>query len=411
MEALRREVVATTQELERLQTEQKKAASVLGSQMQAVGEKLETVGKKVADVGGTLTKTVTAPIVGLDTAAVAVAADFETSMSQVQATLGITKDATTTLNGETVNTMDTLEKLGADTKFSASEAADAINNLAMAGYSVDEIYEAVPDVLNLAAAGNLSLDDAARMVTNSLGAMGLQTKDAAHLTDILAKTSSSADGSVQEFGDAMMTVGGEAQLCKQSLNTTATALGILGNNSLHGSEAGTMLRNVIKNLYTPTEKASDAMLSLGLETSDAEGNMKPLNEVLKDLDASLGGMSDAERAKILAEIFDSRTLVGAQYLLANCGEEWDNLSEKIEDCDGAAQAMSKTQQDNLSGQLTILKSQLSELAISMGQVIIPVVKKVVSVIQTVVDKLNGMDDRTKEIIVTMWSSIACVIPA
>ena len=394
MEALKREVIATTQELERLQTEQKKAASVLGSQMQAVGEKLETAGKKISDVGGTLTRTVTAPIVGLGTAAVAVAADFETSMSQVQATLGITKDATTELNGETVNTMETLEslarQLGADTKFSAAEAADAINNLAMAGYSVDEIYEAVPDVLNLAAAGNLSLDDAARMVTNTLGAMGMKTEEAAHLTDVLAKTSSSADGSVQEFGDAMMTVGGEAQLCSQDLNTTATALGILGNNSLHGSEAGTMLRNVMKNLYTLTDKAADAMLSLGLETSDAEGNMKPLNEVLKDLDGSLAGMSEADRARILADIFDSRTLVGAQYLLANCGEEWDNLSESIRDCDGAAQAMSETQQDNLAGQLTILKSQLSELAISLGKVIIPVIRKVVSAVQKFVDRLNRM---------------------
>ena len=362
--------------------------------MQAVGEKLETAGKKISDVGGTLTRTVTAPIVGLGTAAVAVAADFETSMSQVQATLGITKDATTELNGETVNTMETLEslarQLGADTKFSAAEAADAINNLAMAGYSVDEIYEAVPDVLNLAAAGNLSLDDAARMVTNTLGAMGMKTEEAAHLTDVLAKTSSSADGSVQEFGDAMMTVGGEAQLCSQDLNTTATALGILGNNSLHGSEAGTMLRNVMKNLYTLTDKAADAMLSLGLETSDAEGNMKPLNEVLKDLDGSLAGMSEADRARILADIFDSRTLVGAQYLLANCGEEWDNLSESIRDCDGAAQAMSETQQDNLAGQLTILKSQLSELAISLGKVIIPVIRKVVSAVQKFVDRLNRM---------------------
>ena len=144
MEALKREVIATTQELERLETEQRKAASVLGSQMQAVGEKLETAGKKVADVGGTLTKTVTAPIVGLGTAAVAVAADFETSMSQVQATLGITRDATTTLNGETVGTMDSLEKLarqlGADTKFSASEAADAINNLAISEQPLSSIH-------------------------------------------------------------------------------------------------------------------------------------------------------------------------------------------------------------------------------------------------------------------------------
>lgn len=385
-----------------------------GKKLEETGEKISKAGKKIDDAGSDLTKKVTLPIAGLATAAVKTAADFDHAMSQVQATLGITKDATTNLNGETVNIMEALSDLsremGAKTKFSASEAAGAINILAMAGESVDQIYSTLPATLNLAAAGGLDIASAADIATGVMSGFGIEAEKVERVSDILATTASSAKGSVSDFGEGLATVAGQAKVTGQNIEDTATALGILGNHNISAAEGGNMLQRVLKNLYQPTDSAKEALTELGISAYDAEGNARPLQDVLKEFQGKLGDLNEEAKNQTLSKIFDTAALRGAAFLIEDSGTAFDNLKGKINDCSGAAATMAGVQQDNLAGQLTILKSQLEELAISFGEMLMPVIRDIVSGIQGFVDKLNAMDEGQRRTIITIALVLAAIGP-
>ena len=376
--------------------------------------------EKANKIGGTITKVGEAIMpasmatVGLGTAAVKTAANFDTSMSQVQATMGLTKDSTSKLNGETVNTMDALSKLartmGKDTKFSASEAADAINILAMAGMDTDDIYSALPATLNLAAAGNIGIAQAADYATGIMSGFGMETKDASKVADVLAVTASSAKGSVSDFGAGLAQAAGQASITGQSFEDTATALGILGNHNISAAEGGNMLQRVLKNLYQPTSTAKDALDALGVSAYDSEGKARPLQDVLTDLRGKLGELSEEDYNSVMGQIFDTASLRGANFLIQDSGEAFDNLRAKIGGASGAAEKMAEVQQDNLQGQLTILKSQLEELAISFGELLMPKIREVVGKIQDFVDKLNNMDEGQKQAIIRTGLVVAAAGP-
>ena len=392
----------------------KSAGKELNSFSGTASQKLQSAGTAISKTGATLTKTVTLPMLALGGTAVKTASDFESSMSQVQATLGATSDSVSTLDGQTVNTMDSLsdlaKELGASTKFSATEAAAAINNMAMAGYDVQEIYDSLPQVLSLASAGALDLDYATQLVANGLNVMGLETSDATELADKLAVTSTKAYGSVSDFGEGLLVAGAQAKLANVSLTDTMTALGILGDNGISASEGGTYLRNTLKNLYTPTDKAAEALDRLGIKTSDDNGKLKDFQVVLQELGVALDGLSEEERVNAMADIFDSRTISAANALIKNSGQRWDELSEAIDGSAGSAQQMADTQLNNLGGQLTILKSSLEGLAIAFGSLIVPIIKQATSFIQKIVDYLNNLDEAQKQRILKIAGIVAAVGP-
>ncbi len=376
--------------------------------------------EKAGKIGGTITKVGEAIMpasmatVGLGAAAVKTAANFDTSMSQVQATMGLTSDSTSKLNGETVNTMDALSKLartmGKDTKFSASEAADAINILAMAGMDTEDIYSALPATLNLAAAGNMGIAQAADYATGIMSGFGMKTQDASKVADVLAVTASSAKGSVDQFGAGLAQAAGQASITGQSFEDTATALGILGNHNVAAAEGGNMLQRVLKNLYQPTSAAKTALDQLGVSAYDSQGKARPLQDVLQDLHGKLGDLSEEDYNSVMGQIFDTASLRGARYLINDSGEAFDNLRAKIGGASGAAERMAEVQQDNLQGQLTILKSQLEELAISFGELLMPRIRDIVGKIQDFVDKLNNMDEGTKQNIIRIGLFVAAAGP-
>lgn len=381
---------------------------------------IEKFGSGIASTGKALTAAVTVPIVGAGAASIKLASDFESGMAQVQATMGKTKDSTDVLNGEVVNTMDALEKLardmGSKTKYSATEAAAAINNMAMAGYDVQKTYDTLPTVLSLAAAGGLDLDYATQLVANGMAVMGDKCESAQQMADMLAVTASSAYGSVSDFGEGLLVAGGQAAVCGQNLEDTYTALGILGDNGIIGSEGGTALRNTLKNLYQPTDKAAGVLEELGVATSDAQGRLLPMQEVLQTLNTALDSMTEADKSTTMAQIFDTRTIAAASALLGNAGDRWDELNKKISsagnlyDGQGAAAGMADVQLNTLSGQMTILKSALEELGISFGKLLLPYMKQVVDWVQGLTDKLNAMDDSTKESVVKFAAMAAAAGP-
>jgi TP901 family phage tail tape measure protein len=411
-DALQREIVETEQDLKKLEEQAVNSSTAL-QKISSAGEKMTAVGDKISSAGTKLLP-VTAGITALGTAAVSTASNFESSMSQVQATMGITKDAMSNVNGQSVNTMDTLsalaKKMGSETAFSASDCAEALNYLALAGYNTEQMCDTLPTVLNLAAAGNIDLATASDMVTDAMSALGMGVDESEKMVDQMAKTASSTNTSVAQLGEGILTIGATAKSIKGGTAELNTALGILANNGIKGAEGGIHLRNVILSLQSPTDTAAACMEQLGVDVYDSEGNMRSLNDILGDLNKSMEGMTSADKNNIISTIFNKTDLSSVNALLANTGDTWDSLQQSILDSGGAAQQMADTQLENLSGQITILKSALEGLAISFGELLMPVIKQVVDVIQKMVNKLNALDPSVKETIVKIALVAATIGP-
>lgn len=306
-------------------------------------------------------------LTGLGVAAVKVGGSFEESMSQVAATMGMTVEEIH--NGsEAYDTLaEAAKDAGATTKFTATQAAEALNYLALAGYDAATSAEVLPSVLNLAAAGGLDLAYASDLATDAMAALGIEA-NADNLTqfgDQMAKASSKANYSVAQLGEAILTVGGTAKNLAGGTVELNTALGVLANRGIKGAEGGTALRNMILSLSAPTDKAAATMKSLGLSAFDAEGDLRPLNEVFKDLDTSMQNLSGEEKTNALNDIFNKVDLKSAEAMLAGCGAEFDNLANAIANSNGAMQDMANVQIDNLKGSMTILGSGLEGVGIQV----------------------------------------------
>lgn len=392
--------------LEEIETKLKTGAA----QTEEYAEKVANIGEKSKAAGSTLTKTVTVPIVGLGTAAIKTTADFEKSMSQVAATMGMTSEEIRNGSEDYKRLEDAAREMGASTQYSASDAAEALNYLALAGYDVDKSINTLPTVLNLAAAGGIDLASASDMVTDAMSALGIESNRAEEFVDQMAKTSQKSNTNIEQLGQGILTVGGTAKVLAGGTTELNTALGILADNGTKGAEGGTALRNIILSLTAPTDTASKAIESLGLQVFDAEGNMRPLNEILKDLDGTLSTMTQGEQTQVLNTIFNKVDLKSVNALLSNSGQRFDELSGYISNANGAAGDMAATMNDNLSGQLVELQSALQELAISFGEALMPTVKGIVEKIQGFVDLLNGMDEGTRNTIIKIMTLAAVLGP-
>ncbi|WP_051599212.1 phage tail tape measure protein [Metaclostridioides mangenotii] len=339
--------------------------------------------------------------------------DFEKSMSQVAATMGMTASEVQNGSKEYEMLSDAAEKAGASTKYSASQAGEALNFLALAGYDAKKATEALPDVLDLAAAGGMDLGYASDLVTDSMSALGIEMSQLTNFTDQMAKASQKSNTNISQLGEAILTVGGTAKVLAGGTVELNTMLGILADNGVKGAEGGTALRNVILALTAPTDKAAGAIKKLGVEVLDAQGNVRPLNDVFKDLDKALGGMANGEKTKVLNEIFNKVDLKSVNALLANSGERFDELSGYIKDCDGTTKEMADTMQNNLAGQLTSLKSVFEALGVAiykkMQEPLKDAVAFAVDAVKSVTEEVKGED--LGKAIKSIASSIGTLITA
>lgn len=295
-------------------------------------------------------------------------AEFEDSMLQVAATMGITQE-------EIANGSDAYEKLtnaakeaGASTRYSASEAGEALNYLALAGYDADKAVETLPKVLNLAAAGGMELATTSDLVTDAMSALQMETGDLDTFIDQMAKTSQKSNTSVQQLGEAILVCAGTATSTGQELTTLNTSLGILADNGIKGAEGGTKLRNVMLSLSAPTDKAAAQLTSLGVSVYDAEGNMRQLDEIMADLNASLGDLSQDERTNAINNIFNKTDLNAVNALLASTTGRFDELSAQIDDCAGAAADMAGTMEAGIAGTTRSFESAMEGMQIEVGSI-------------------------------------------
>lgn len=304
---------------------------------------------------------------GIGAASINVGSQFEASMSQVAATMGMTADEANYSNESYAKLANTAKQMGASTKFSASEAGEALNYLALAGYDADKACAALPTILNLAAAGGMDLAAASDMVTDSMSALGIAAteENLTQFGDQLAKTAQKSNTSVAQLGEAILTVGGTAKTLAGGTTELNTLLGIIADNGVKGAEGGTKLRNIMLSLQSPTDVAAKKMKALGLSVYDAQGKMRPMNDILGDLNSSMDNMTDAEKQNALSTIFNKADLKSVNALLDNCGGRFDELSGYIEDSDGAMQNMADTMNNNLQGRVTEFKSAMEGAGIAI----------------------------------------------
>lgn len=369
LNSMKGQLERTNQEIENNKDAVDKSSKSTG----AWKENLANIGKALGTIGSMATKAIgaaTGAVTSFAAKSVQAGMSFDSSMSQVAATMGTTVDQISDLR-------DFAMDMGASTAFSATEAADALNYMALAGYNSEEAMTALPTVLNLAASGGIDLASASDMVTDAQSALGLSMEESAELVDKMAKTASKSNTSVSQLGSAILTIGGTAKNLAGGTTELATALGILADNGVKGAEGGTALRNIILSLSAPTEKAAAVMASLGVSAYDSFGNLRPLEDTFIDLNNSLSQLTQEEQTNALNNIFNKVDLNSVNALLANTGERFDELSGYIGNAAGAAQEMASVQLDNLEGDITLFKSALEGAQITISDQLTPTLREFV----------------------------------
>lgn len=411
--ALQRDIIASEQKLKDLEKQAKESASVIGTQFQVAGEKIQAAGENISTAGEKLLP-VTAAIGAAGAASVKTAADFDSSMSKVAATMGYTVDGLNDGTSEAAKNMEQLtdfaKQMGESTAFSASEAADALNYMALAGYDAETSMKMLPTVLNLAAAGGIDLAAASDMVTDAQSALGLSIDETVAMVDQMAAASSKSNTSVSQLGQAFLTIGATASNLSGGTQELATVLGVLADNGIKGAEGGTHLRNILLSLQDAAKDGAVDFSDFSVSIYDAEGNMRNTIDIIQEIQSNMSGMTQESKDAILSGVFNKTDLASVNALLGTTSERFSELSASVSDSSGAAQNMADVQLNNLNGQITLLKSAVEGLMISVGEIVMPYITKLVGFIQQLVDKFNSLDEEQKKIIVAIAAFIAAVGP-
>ncbi len=411
----------------------------------SVGSILNSAADKMSSIGGTLSKTVTAPIVAVGTAAIKTGMDFESGMSEVQAISGAS-------GAQLEKLRDKAKEMGAKTKFSATESAEAFKYMAMAGWDTDAMLAGIEGTMNLAAASGEDLGTVSDIVTDSMTAFGYSADKAGHFADVLAMASNKSNTNVGMLGESFKYVAPVAGAMGYSVEDTAVALGLMANSGIKASQSGTALRTLLTNMANPTDNMAIAMTSLGVSLENADGSSKSLMEVMEDLRKGFGegnisadefsakmaelqegldsgklsqedydeavqsltvamyGAEGAEKARLAAMLAGKEGMAGLLAIVNTGEEDFYKLSDAIYDCDGTAQEMADILSDNLAGDLDKLKSALDTAANSIYEMLQPALRSIVQHITDVVNWFNNLDDDTKKTIVTIAGVVAAIGP-
>lgn len=335
-------------------------------------------GLKTATVA--ITGTATA-LGGVATAAIKVGSDFEAQMSRVKAISGATGEEFEQLRQQAI-------QLGSDTAFSASEAAQGMENLAAAGFTTNEIMSAMPGMLDLAAASGEDLANSADIAASTLRGFGLEASEAGHVADVLAENANRTNSSVAETGEAMKYIAPLARAAGISMEETAAAIGIMANAGVQGSQAGTTLRGALSRLSKPTDVMQQAMDELGVSFYDSEGKMLSLADQVGMLQSAMAGMTDEQKNNYLVTLYGQEALSGMLALINEGPESLSSLTSAYESCDGAAQAAAATMQDNLKGAIEALSGSAETLGIVFYDSVSGNLKSAVQVVNESVDNIT-----------------------
>ena len=326
---------------------------------------IETGLKKVSSIAKTGIATAVTAISGMSTALAGVAgysikvgSSFEASMSKVQAVSGASNEQLQRLS-------DKAKELGATTKFSATEAADAMNYMAMAGWKTEDMLNGIDGIMNLAAASGEDLATTSDIVTDALTAFGLTAQDSTHFADVLAAASSNANTNVSMMGETFKYVAPVAGSLGYSAEDCAVAIGLMANSGIKASQSGTALRSMFSRLAKPSKEVKEAMEKLNISLTDSHGNMKSLDTLMGDLRNSFSGLSESEKAEMASSLAGQEAMSGLLAIVNASDADFNKLKDAIYGADGASAKMAETMQDNLKGKITITKSTIEGLGIKI----------------------------------------------
>ncbi|EMC0268162.1 phage tail tape measure protein [Staphylococcus pseudintermedius] len=401
-----RELQEATNEMKRMETQQRAlntSMGKLGAKLSSWGPKLQEIGRNMQSIGRSMSLYVTAPVVAGFGAAVKKSIDFDDSMRKVKATSGAT-------SGEFQQLRDKALEMGAKTKFSASQSAEALNYMALAGWDTKEMMTGIDGVMQLAAASGEDLGSVSDIVTDSLTAFGLKAKDSGHFADVLAQASSKANTDVRGLGEAFKYAAPVAGALGYTVEDTSIAIGLMSNAGIKGEKAGTALRTMFSNLAKPTKAMKNQMDELGISITDSQGNMLPMRDVMDQLRGKFKGLSKDQQASAAATIFGKEAMSGALAVINASDEDYKKLTKSIDNSAGASKRMADEMEGGIGGSIRRMKSAIESLAISIGDVLAPYIKRLAEWVANAATKLNEMPKGTQKVVVALGLVAAAIGP-
>lgn len=372
-------------------------------------EKAGKVGQAVQTAGQHMMKVTTA-IGGVAAASVTVAANFEQQMSKVQAISGATAEETDKLT-------ESARQWGRDTKYSATEAGEAFEYMALAGWKTDDMLEGIGGILNLAAASAMDLGTASDIVTDYLTAFGLSAKDAGKFADEMAYAMSHSNTTTEALGEAYKNCAATAASMGYSVEETTAVLMTMANAGVKGGEAGTALNAIMTRLATDTKGCATELAKYGVEVYDAQGNMNSLSSILTGVRGVWNNLTDEQQANLAKTIAGTNQFSALQTIMSGLSDEaiasgmsFSDYAEALQNCDGTASDMAATMQDNLLGRLTQLKSKLKDIGITVGNALLPFMEKAVAKIGELADKFAALSPQQQETILKIAGVVAAIGP-
>lgn len=375
----------------------------------SVDTKMNALSSSFRSAGSTLTKSVTTPLVGIAAAGVKTASNFQSAMSQVAATMGTTSDKIQDLN-------KFAQKMGVTTAFSATEAAEGLNILAQSGLNAQEQMATLPNVLNLAAAGQISMGDAASYTVGAIKGFGDSVENAQKYVDLIAKGATLANTNVQGLGEALSGVSSTAKVYGQNAESTTKSLLRLAEQNVTGAEAATALSRAMMDIYTPTSSAKKALDELGISAYDSAGNARDFNTIVDELNVALSTMTDAQKSAYENTIFTTYGMNAYNKMVSTTSEKLEQFDEGLAKASdemngqGSAAQQAKEQLNNLKGSLTLLKSAVDGLLIAVGDRFVPFLTKLADKVSELVTKFNDLSDEQKDQVVKFGLIAAAIGP-
>ena len=401
--ALQREIINTENKLKDLQVQASKWTTA-GKSIEEFGNKITNISKKLDTLGNTITTTLTLPVLAIGTAAVTTGNDFEAQMSRVQAIAGATKKELEELTNQAI-------QLGSETSFSASEVAEGMENLASAGFTTEEIMEAMPGLLDLAASSGAELATASEIAASAIRGFGLEAGEAGHVADVFAEAAARTNAQTEDMGYAMKYIAPVANTMGLKIEEVAAAIGIMSDAGIKGEQAGTTLRGALVRLTKPTDKMLDVMEDLGISFYDNEGKMKSLTEMISMLQKATKGLTDEEQQYALTTLFGTESLSGMVALINRGSDDLKDMTKNFENADGAAEEMADTMLDNTAGALESLSGSLESAGIAIQRALAPEIKNLAKLIQGLVDDFTNLSQEEQQNIIKTVALVAAIGPA
>lgn len=407
LQAIDKNFSSTYQKAEAQAKALEKQTESVGGRSQQSSQKTKAAwaeaGTAMTSVGASMTKYVSVPIVAGFAAATKVGAEFEAQMSRVQAILGATPSDMKKLNSKA-------KQLGADTAFSAKEAADGMEQLASAGFNTNEVMEAMPGLLDLAAVSGRDVGMASEYTASAIRQFGMDAGEAGHVADVFARAAADTNAETKDMGYALKYAGTAANSAGWSLEQTAAAIGIMSDAGIKGEQAGTTLRGALTRLMKPTAAMNDTMEQYGISVYDSNGKMKSLSDITEQLQSKLGGLSDEQKNSALATLFGTESLSGMLALMNAGPNEIDKLTKSLENSDGSAKKMAKTMQNNLKGALEEAGGSLETMAITIYEDLEPALTRIVKAFTGMINAFSGLPAPVRKFIVVFAAIAAAVGP-